>query len=151
MQQNDGYVHAWTDGSCPGNGLNATRGGRGVYFKDNTSWNISERVDGPTTNSSMEIQAARRACEIARSHGVRRLKIHTDSEFLVNSVNDLMHTWKQNGWRKTDGSSVVNKDDFQALDRAMSGMDVKFEHVRGHAGNYENTQADLLARKAAGI
>lgn len=62
-----------------------------------------------------------------------------------------MPNWKDNGWRKSDGSEVKNAREFQDLDNSINryGMDVQMEHVRGHGSNRFNNEADRLARHGA--
>ncbi|GAB0092782.1 Ribonuclease H1 [Sergentomyia squamirostris] len=146
----DGYRNVWTDGACPGNGQNANTAGRGVFFGKDHPWNISERADGPPTNNRGEIQAAWRAIQVAKQHGETKLRINTDSDFLIKSIEKYMPKWKLNGWKTANGQKVKNKDDFLRLDAELDGtIDVKWKHVRGHKGIYGNEQADLLARQGA--
>lgn len=113
--------------------------------------NASGPIQGRPTNNNAEIQAARRAVEIAGSNGVRDLTVRTDSEFLVNSQNKWMPNWERNGWKTTDGRPVKNTQQFQELNSAIrnNNMNVQFEHVRGHSGDKYNTEADRLARNGA--
>lgn len=63
-----------------------------------------------------------------------------------------MPKWKQNDYTKSNGERVINERDFRALDREMNnypGMNVEFRHVRGHAGNRGNENADRLAKEGA--
>lgn len=116
------------------------------------SSNVSEPVSGRATNNAGEIQGATRAINDAGSMGTTRLRVNTDSEFLMKSVNGYMPTWKQNDWHKADGNPVVNHNDFRNLDRAMrnnSQMDVTFRHVPAHSGNPGNEGADRLAKQGA--
>lgn len=57
--------------------------------------------------------------------------------------------WKKNGWRTSTHKEVVNKEDFQELERLAQGMDVQWMHVPGHAGFIGNEEADRLAREGA--
>lgn len=109
--------------------MNASSAGRGVFFGPGHPWNVSERADGPPTNNRGEIQASRRAIEIAKANGVPKLRINTDSDFLVKSVNNYMPKWKENGWKTSDNRDVVNKDDFMRLDRELDGS-IEVEFVR---------------------
>lgn len=43
------------------------------------------------------------------------------------------------------GGPVKNKDDFIALIDAMKSIDVKFEKVPAHSGDYGNEMADRFA------
>ncbi len=62
--------------------------------------------------------------------------VRSDSQYLVKTMND--------GWRRTK-----NLDLWQELDREVSRHGkVRFEWVRGHAGDALNEEADALAREA---
>lgn len=108
-------------------------------------------VSGRATNNVGEIQAAILAIQLAGEHGITKLCIRTDSEFLLNSVLRWMRSWKQNGWIKADGYPVENRDDFIRLDSTMDRyyIQLKWEYVRGHSGDFGNECADRLAKRGA--
>ncbi|KAA0202406.1 hypothetical protein HAZT_HAZT004524 [Hyalella azteca] len=54
--------------------------------------------------------------------------------------------WKKRGWKKSDGSEVINKEDLIDLDRASDGL---MNHVKGHSGLHGNERADQLAKEGA--
>lgn len=56
--------------------------------------NVSEPVQGRATNNAGEIQGATRAITDAGRMGIPKLRVNTDSEFLVKSANQWMPTWK---------------------------------------------------------
>lgn len=82
---------------------------------------------------------------------IYQLRLYTDSQFLIDAVNNWMYGWKQNGWYRFNGAPLANKKDFQFLDRAIcsSDMDIEFEHVYGHSGDPYNDFADELAKEGA--
>lgn len=98
-----------------------------------------------------EIEGAINAVDIAGSHGIRTLLIRTDSQFLVDSYTAWMPKWKANGWRNNDGGEVINRKEFQELDRTIKyyGMAIELEHVRGHEQDQLNIEADRLAKLGA--
>lgn len=108
-------------------------------------------VSGRATNNAGEIQAAIIAIELAGEHGIKRLCIRTDSEFLVNSVLRWMPIWRRNGWLRADGYPVANREDFRKLDNKIHRyyIELKWEHVPGHAGIFGNECADRLAKRGA--
>ena len=61
--------------------------------------------------------------------------------------------WARNGWKNNDGLDVSNADVIQhalALIRARPATArIVFTHVKGHAGDAGNTQADSLANQGA--
>jgi len=153
MSGRNGYVPVYTDGACSNNGYDGARSGVGVYFGPDSRHNVSRPLDNHSrqTNNSAEIEAAREAVVQARDQGITKLDIRTDSKFLVQSKNEWMPGWEANGWRTSSGAPVKNQAEFSALNREIrnSGMDVKFSHVPGHAGNPGNEAADRLARSGA--
>jgi len=90
--------------------------------------------DSETTNNRMEITAAIEALR-ALDPGIPVI-LRSDSQYLVKTMND--------GWRRTK-----NQDLWQELDREVARHEVRFEWVRGHAGDAGNEEADGLAREAA--
>lgn len=65
-----------------------------------------------------------------------------------------MHSWRKNGWRKADGSSLANKSDFMDLDCEMDYYmenygQLVFQWAKAHSDNKGNNIADQLARRAA--
>uniref|UniRef100_A0A0K2UL81 Ribonuclease H n=1 Tax=Lepeophtheirus salmonis TaxID=72036 RepID=A0A0K2UL81_LEPSM len=146
----DGWVKAFTDGACSNNGRIGARAGIGVFFGINSGKNISQPVSrNNQTNNSAEIQAISQAIKRVKDDGLRKIVIYSDSKFAINSVEDWIPKWKKNGWKKSCGGHVKNKNDFCELEDIKEGMTVKFIHVRGHKGIKGNECADKLARKGA--
>ncbi|XP_059622484.1 ribonuclease H1-like [Phlebotomus argentipes] len=140
------FVNVWTDGSYkPEN--NGT-GGRGVFFGDNHRLNVAERADGSPTSGKAEIQAARRAVEIAKREGVKNLRVHSDSQEVVTGMNENMAVWKANNWTNFEGHQVVNKTEFERLNRQLDGS-INVEFVKVSRGTREMKEADKLANKGA--
>ncbi|XP_071452204.1 ribonuclease H1 isoform X2 [Hetaerina americana] len=145
----DGYVEVYTDGACSKNGFKGAQAGIGVWFGDGHSLNISEPVKGRITNNSAEIEAATAAIEAAHAAGIKKLKLYTDSSFLISAITSWIKKWEKNGWKTANGDPVKNKEELILLKKAHIKLDVTFVHVKGHAGNYENEMADSLARAGA--
>ncbi|XP_053672525.1 ribonuclease H1 [Anopheles nili] len=150
-QDNEGFVHVYTDGSCEGNGTAQAVAGLGVYFDEGHALNTAQPVSGRATNNCGEIQAASQAIKLAREQGILRLVINTDSQFLIDSITKWMPGWKRRDWKLASGGPVKNKTDFLELDRQMSAGDiqVKWNHVDAHCGILGNERADQLARKGS--
>jgi len=142
-------IDIYTDGACPNNGFGGAKGGIGAHFPHNPKLDISEPLEGRQTNNRAEIKAATRALEVAKSNGHRSVRLKTDSEFLYKSVNQWKDIWKRNNWRKSDGTDVINKEDFIELEEASKGMDIEWEKVRAHVGIDGNERADRLANMGA--
>lgn len=56
---------------------------------------------------------------------------------------------EEEGLEEKDGKPVLNVELMQAIDSEMQGRSVRFEWVKGHAGNEMNEAADERARAAA--
>ncbi|NMG07692.1 ribonuclease HI [Brasilonema sp. UFV-L1] len=137
----------YTDGACTGN---PGPGGWGVvvYFNDGSIHEMGG-VSPRTTNNKMEMQAAIAALQFLKdSAQTEPITLHTDSEYLINSVTKWMKGWKKRGWKKADGSPVLNQDLLEVLDD-LNSPQVRWEYVRGHAGNVGNERCDAIARAFA--
>ncbi|GAB6020761.1 Ribonuclease H1 [Chamberlinius hualienensis] len=147
----DSPVHVYTDGACSSNGKINSQGGIGVYWGPNNPMNVSEPLFGRQTNNRAEIMAAVRALRQAKSAGYKNVVLHTDSQFLINGITKWIRKWKANGWKLSSGGSVINKEDFEALDDAQKGLIVRYKYVKGHSGDPGNEAADRLATQAADV
>ncbi|XP_076359133.1 ribonuclease H1-like, partial [Tachypleus tridentatus] len=121
----DELVHIYTDGACSSNGRHGARAGIGVFWGADHPLNVSEKPLGRQTNN--------------------RAEIHTDSAFLIKGITMWIKKWKRNNWKLTTGENVKNREDFEALDEVLKGLNVKWVHVRGHQGIHGNEAADRLA------
>ena len=124
-------ILVYADGSCEGN---PGPGGWGVVIVSPEGKHRLNGGDSRTTNNRMEIMAAIEALR-ALDPGIPVI-LRSDSQYLVKTVND--------GWRRTK-----NQDLWEELDAEIARHEVRFEWVRGHAGDALNEEADALAREAA--
>jgi ribonuclease HI len=137
----------YTDGACTGN---PGPGGWGtvVYFDDGSVYEMGDRCP-QTTNNRMEMQAAIAALQYLESSGqTYPITLYTDSEYLINCATKWVKSWKKKGWTKADGKPVQNQDLLEILD-SLNNRKVKWQHVRGHAGNIGNERCDAIARAFA--
>jgi ribonuclease HI len=72
------------------------------------------------------------------------VEFHTDSEYLRNGITKWIHGWKRKGWKR-GAEEVKNADLWKALDETAARHVVKWNWVRGHSGQPENEQCDILA------
>ncbi|XP_058800293.1 ribonuclease H1 isoform X2 [Phymastichus coffea] len=140
-----GYTEVYTDGACTLNGRGNSKAGIGIWFFDNCSYNVSQPVMGRATNNMAEIQAVTIAAKQARKAGITKLKISTDSEFLIKCKTQWMPKWQSNGWRTAKGKPVINKAELIEMEEALSPLEVIFNYVRGHQGIYGNEMANKFA------
>jgi ribonuclease HI len=138
-------VTIYTDGGCIDN---PGPGGYGVVL---LFGEVRKELSGGfrrTTNNRMEIMAA--------LAGLRSLKcpcevtLWTDSQYLQNSMmKGWAKRWRANGWMRNSKERAQNSDLWEQLLEVCAGHRVKFEWVKGHAGNTENERCDVLSTQAA--
>jgi ribonuclease HI len=135
-------ITAAADGSALGN-----PGPAGwAWYIDEDRWAAGGWPHG--TNNMGELKAV---LELFRAtEGVDDdLLVLCDSQYVINSVVKWMPGWKRKGWRKADGSPVMNVDLMKEIDAALQGRRYRFEWVKGHVGHELNEAADERARGAA--
>ncbi|XP_053565699.1 ribonuclease H1 [Bombina bombina] len=142
-------VVVYTDGCCSQNGRFKAKAGIGVFWGPGHPLNVAERLEGRQTNQRAEILAACKAIEQAKSNNITKLVLYTDSMFTINGITKWIHSWKSNDWKLSTGKNVINKEDFEKLDKLTEGIDIKWIHIPGHAGFGGNEAADRLAREGA--
>jgi ribonuclease HI len=135
-------VEIHTDGACRGN---PGPGGWGALLRANGTEKELYGGEAATTNNRMELMAAIRALEALKRPS--RVKLYTDSIYVMKGITTWIHSWKRRGWRTADKQPVKNEDLWRQLDEARSKHEVEWHWVKGHAGHPENERADALANK----
>lgn len=136
-------VDLYTDGACSGN---PGPGGWGAILiwgphRKELSGGATE-----TTNNRMELMAV--ICGIEALNRITRVKIHTDSTYVMKGMTEWIESWKRRGWKTAGKKPVKNADLWQRLDKALTDHHVQWRWVKGHSGVPENERADELARMA---
>jgi ribonuclease HI len=131
-----------TDGSCL---VNPGGAGGWAWATSAESWGAGGHPS--TTNNLMELRAVYEALA-ATAPGVPLL-IESDSLYVIRSVSEWMGGWKRNGWLTKANKPVANQSALLQIDQALSGRDVEWRHVKGHAGHVLNEVCDLRAGDAA--
>lgn len=135
-------IVAAADGSALGN-----PGPAGwAWVIDDGAWRSGGWNHG--TNNQGELQAVLDLLESTAAVAAQ-LVIYCDSKYVIDSLTKWLPGWKRRGWRKADGSPVLNQELLKQLDAALAGRDVRFEWVKGHSGHRLNELADSKARAAA--
>ncbi len=124
-------ILVYADGSCLGN---PGPGGWGVVIVGPDGKHEYSGSDPRTTNNRMEMTAAIEG--LRQLPAGARVLLRSDSQYLVKSIN---FGWKRN----------ANVDLWSDLDEEIARRRVRFEWVRGHAGDRLNERADRLALEAA--
>ena len=138
----DGAVEIYTDGACRGN---PGPGGWGVLLRFNDKEKELWGGEAGTTNNRMELMAAIRALEALKRPS--RVKLYTDSLYVMKGITTWIHDWKRRGWRTAEKKAVKNEDLWRQLDALAAKHEIEWHWVKGHNGHPENERADALANK----
>ena len=85
-----------------------------------------------------EIQAVTIAARQARKAGIKKLKINTDSQFLISCITKWMKKWKANGWKTSDSKPVLNKTELMEMEAALAPLKVTWVNCNLIIPNYNN-------------
>jgi ribonuclease HI len=138
----EGFVEIYSDGACRGN---PGPGGWGVLLRYDGREKELWGGEAATTNNRMELMAAIRALEALKRPS--RVKLYTDSLYVMKGISAWIGHWKRRGWRTADKKPVKNEDLWRRLDELAAKHDIEWHWVRGHAGHPENERADQLANR----
>ena len=143
-------VIIWTDGGCHGN---PGPGGWAYIVTDSAGQTILVEERGSeacTTNNRMELTAVIKALEdqSALVAEAGTVEVRTDSQYVQKGITVWIRAWKNKGWRTSDKKPVKNVDLWQKLDALAARRPLKWQWVKGHAGNPLNERCDALVQQA---
>ena len=148
-----GDLHVYTDGSAA-KWRGQWRAGCGVWFDDDSPFNISTNPRGRQTSNRAELTAVILALRRAMAWPTlyRMLTIFSDSKYVVDGVNIYLDRWETDGWTRS-GAPLKNADLWKLLyktlrEYAWNGYGACVKHVPAHVGIYGNEKADRLAKAA---
>ncbi len=136
------HVLLFTDGACSGN---PGPGGWAYILRHPGSGKEVENAGGEsaTTNNRMELTAVIEGLQAIKKSS--RVEIYSDSQYVLNGLNEWLDQWKARGWRTAAKKPVKNEDLWQALDELRTRHDLSFHWIRGHNEHPENERCDRLA------
>ena len=148
----DTALKIYTDGGCAGN---PGPGGWAYVmiietFQGKKIIAQNKGAERETTNNRMELSAviaALRAFQKMKDVP-RQASVYTDSQYVQKGITEWIRTWKRNSWRTSDKTPVKNQDLWKELDSIASELSIKWEWVRGHAGNEFNELCDQMTQEA---
>jgi len=134
------FVEIFTDGACSGNpGV----GGFGAILRNGKKEKEVSGAEGLTTNNRMELMSVIRAIETLKMPC--RVKITTDSSYVVKGMTEWIRDWVKKGWKNSQKKDVLNRDLWERLLKAAEQHEIEWCWVRGHNGHTENERCDRLA------
>ena len=135
-------IKIYTDGSCLGNPGN---GGWAAIIIENEKKTQIKGSKKDTTNNQMELLAPIKALKkIPKGSNVQ---IFTDSKYVKSGITEWIHNWKKNGWKTANKQPVKNKELWTELDNLNNEFKIKWNWVKGHAGNEGNEAVDQAANE----
>ena len=137
-------VTVYTDGGAD---PNPGPGGWGVVLIHEASGKVVELKGGEphSTNNRMELTAAIKALEALTRRC--RVRLYTDSLYLRKGITEWLPGWVQRGWKRKQGE-LQNEDLWRRLAEVILDHEIRWDWVKGHAGNKWNERADQLATAA---
>ncbi len=134
-------VVIYTDGACSGNPGKGGWGAVLIYGKIEREISGSDEV---TTNNKMELTACVESLKLLKEPC--EVELFSDSAYVVNAFNDnWIEGWIKNDWKNSQKKPVANKEIWQELIALTEKHKVKFNKVKGHAGDKYNEICDALA------
>ncbi len=135
-------VEIFSDGACRGN---PGPGGWGALLRHGDTEKTLWGGEAETTNNRMELLAVIEALRTLKRPS--RVRITTDSKYVMQGITSWMANWKKRGWKTAAGKPVKNQDLWRQLDEEISHHQAEWAWVKGHSGHRENEIADQLANR----
>lgn len=139
--------------ACDGSSLKKPNGEmRGpvgwAWVRDDGAWQSNGWFEG--TNQTAELHGIR---SVLLFHKNVEIEVQMDSQYALNVASKWAKGWAQKGWKKADGSPVLNQSIIKEILFLMENrtQPVHFKWVKGHAGNKHplNVLADEKAGEAS--
>jgi ribonuclease HI len=134
-------ITIYTDGAASGN---PGPGGYGIVLRSGKHYKELSAGYRLTTNNRMELLAVITALEALKNPG-SEVKIFSDSKYVIDAVEK---GWLAN-WLKINFKGKKNQDLWLRFNEIYQQHKVRFQWVKGHAGNPDNERCDTLAVKAS--
>jgi ribonuclease HI len=145
----------FSDGGCRGNP------GPGAYafvIQQHNGDILAEGVEyeSHTTNNKMELSGPLKGLqelldvlpEKGRDALLTKVKVITDSKYVVDGMKSWVQGWKARDWRKADGKAPENLELWQELDKVRGRFfQVDWMWVKGHGGHPQNEYCDRKANE----
>ena len=108
-------------------------------------------------SNKMELQGAIKALEylfevgkdeLSLSADLMTVHLYTDSKYVKDGLTKWIIGWKNRNWRKSDGSPVLNQNEWKRLDLvSQKPKSFNIHWVKGHSGHPQNERCDQLCNQ----
>ncbi|MFG0274239.1 MAG: ribonuclease HI [Phycisphaerales bacterium] len=142
MPETRPHVLLFTDGACSGN---PGPGGWAYILRHPASGSEREDSGGEkhTTNNRMELLAVINGLRALTSPS--RVEVYSDSQYVLNGLNEWMDNWKKRGWKTASKQPVKNQDLWETLDTLRTTHALTYHWIKGHNEHPENERCDKMA------
>jgi len=140
-------ISLFTDGACSGN---PGPGGWACIITDFIKVRELSGFEASTTNNRMEIMAVLAGLQAIKSRD-SKVRVYSDSVYVLRGASQWVHSWKKRGWKTSGGSAVLNQDLWEELDQLLRSWDgpITWHYLRGHSGIPANERCDEIAVMAS--
>jgi ribonuclease HI len=148
-------IALFSDGGCRGN---PGPGAFAYLIQEHSGQVLAEGVEyeSLTTNNKMELSGPLKGLtelvDVLASKGkdpmLTKVKVITDSKYVVEGMKSWVQGWKSRGWKKADNKTPENLELWQSLDKIKDRyMQIEWMWVKGHAGHPQNEYCDRKANE----
>lgn len=148
-------IALFSDGGCRGN---PGPGAFAYLVQEHSGRILAEGVEFEvmTTNNKMELSGPIRGLEdleevlpkLGKDPLLTKIRVVTDSKYVVDGMKSWVSGWKARGWKKADGKAPENLELWQTLDQLRDKfMQIDWMWVKGHAGHPQNEYCDRRANE----
>jgi ribonuclease HI len=98
-------------------------------------------------NNIAELSAVASALE--RLTNADKIRIYTDSRYVIKGLTQWIHYWKVNHWRTVHNEDVKYKEIWIACEKHTNNKNLEFKWIKSHSHHFENSLCDMMAKEAA--
>jgi ribonuclease HI len=110
---------------------------------------LSLFVSATTEKSSSLIELLAVIKGIEKAPGTEKLRIITDSRYVIKGITEWMFNWQLNNWHTAQGQKAKNIRHWKQFDQLTTNKYIEFEWVKAHSNHYYNSICDFYAKQAA--
>ncbi len=145
----------YSDGGCRGN---PGPGAFAYVIQEHNGAVVAEGVEfeSHTTNNKMELSGPLHGLRdlkdilpgLGKEPLLTKIRVVTDSKYVVDGMNTWVQGWKSRGWKKADNKAPENLELWQELDLIRNSfLEIDWVWVKGHGGHPQNEYCDRKANE----